>query len=208
LTKFVSLDFSESEQMNKRIRTILMMTFASVLLPMAIGAWRELELNDGADGNQTLDSAEKYYQEVAYDILEHENRRAEFAQTHHDRFGQKFNTPSKCQELLNQRAFTGEAPEDSVASAALTYQKSSILEHSFDWPAILAINELPRPVVGALKACRYTIVIAICDSWGRNLANGAIQAANETLQKEKIDWLRKNEAASCKVASKFGYEIN
>jgi hypothetical protein len=82
--------------MNQRIPIVVVSILTSIFLPMMIGAWRELGLNPAADGNQTLESAEKYYHDVTYGLSDHEDRRAEFAQTGYNSFGIKGNIPSKC----------------------------------------------------------------------------------------------------------------
>ena len=106
----------------------------------------------------------------------------------------------KCQEQLERTYLE----EDQLVSAALSSQRSAVLEGIFDQPGVAALEDLPSPIVGALAGCRYTFISPICTMWSKQIVTRANKAKVPELQREKRIWLQSNEAASCKASDKFG----
>lgn len=187
------------DEMRMRVAIVASVLLGSVLVPVAVGTVRGMGLNEAADGNQTLAFAESYYIQVVDDLDEYTRRRNAFSESGQNEFGQKVDNYSACQALLAQSI----DEDEMLLAAALRHQRSSVLKTIFDQPAIGAIEALPAPIVGALGGCRYTMIGAACDAW----AGGVITRANErgtaVLQRERKEWLRSNEAASCKASAKF-----
>jgi len=172
---------------------------ASIALPMSVGAIRGIGLSRAADGNQTFPFAESYYDEILPNSDAHLRRRHEFAFVYKNRFGVTIRGGSACQNRL-QRAF---ANPSAIVGGALSLQRSLALEDIFDRPGIAAIERYPSPLVGALRGCRYTLLTFVCDSWGRATISRANLANAAALRKEKEEWIRESESASCIVAEKF-----
>ncbi|WP_157219834.1 hypothetical protein [Flavisphingomonas formosensis] len=172
---------------------------ASIALPMSVGALRGIGLSRAADGNQSFPFAESYYDEILPSSGTHLRQRHEFAFVYKNRYGVTIRGGSACQNRL-QRAFVNPS---AIVGGALSLQRSLALEDIFDRPGIAAIEQYPGPLVGALRGCRYTLLTFVCDSWGRATVSRANLANAAALQKEKEEWVRESESASCIVADKF-----
>lgn len=185
--------------MRPGVAIVASLLLGSILVPVTVGAFRGIGLNEAADGNHTLAFAESYYIQIIDDLDDYTRRRNAFSDFGRNEFGQKSLNYSACQALMAQST----EEDEILLAAALRYQRSSVLEDIFDQPAIEAIEALPAPIVGALGGCRYTLISAACNAW----AGGVISRANERgtaiLQGERRKWLRSNEAASCKASAKF-----
>ncbi|MCI4589336.1 hypothetical protein MOK15_04395 [Sphingobium sp. BYY-5] len=186
--------------MKARFALISLVIFATIIVPLGIGAVQGLGLSKAADGNQTFPFARKYFGDVVGDDTEYRKMRDEFSGTGWGSFGNRAPGVSICQKLII-RSFN---QQDELIGAALINQRSVVLDEIFDRPGIEAIEALPSPVTGALRACKYTIVAATCHIWSRRTIASAIKSALPSLQNEKRKWLVDNEAASCKVSAKFG----
>lgn len=172
----------------------------SILVPITVGASRGIGLSNSADSNEARPFAESYYFDVIEGSDYYYQIRGSFSETGRHPYGFDVYGRSPCQERLT----TQEAPDDDfLISSALSYQRSWKLREIFDDPGIGAIDALPSPIVGMLAGCRYTLITAACDAWSRNKISRANAIMMRILQKDKRDWLRRSEAASCKVHAKF-----
>lgn len=185
--------------MRTRVAIVASLLLGSFLVPVAVGAFRGIGLSEAADGNQTLAFAKSYYIQIIDDLDEYSRRRNAFSDLGRNEFGQEVQNYSACQALMAQSI----EEEEMLLAAALRYQRSSVLEDIFDQPAIEAIEALPTPFVGALDGCRYTIIGAACDAWAGRVISRANDKGTAVLQRERREWLRSNEAASCKASAKF-----
>lgn len=186
--------------MRKRSTYIVAIALASVFLPMCIGALRGVGLSRAADGNQSFDFARSYYKDVFESFSDYTKAREKFSDVGWNMFGLRVYGISECQEQLNQTYLE----EDQLVSAALSSQRSLVLEGIFDQPGVAALEDLPSPIVGALAGCRYTFISPICTMWSKQIISNANKANIRELQREKRLWLQSNEAASCKASDKFG----
>lgn len=186
--------------MKKRSACILALALTSIILPICMGALRGLGLSRAADGNQTFAFAQSYYDDVVEGFEDYSRARNAFSRTGSNRYGIRVYGRSQCQEQL---VYTwGE--EEQLVSYALSYQRSNVLNEIFDRPGIEALENLPSPIVGALAGCRYTLASPICAAWSRRIVTRANKEKLPELQREENNWLRRNEAASCKASDKFG----
>ena len=185
--------------MRTRVAIIASLLLGSVLVPVIVGTFQGMGLNEAADGNQTLAFAESYYIQVIDDLDEYARRRNAFSESGQNMFGQKVHDYSACQALMAQSI----EEDDMLLAAALSHQRSSVLETIFDQPAIEAIEALPAPLVGALGGWRYTIIGAACDAWAGGVITRANDRGTAVLQRERRKWLRSNEAASCRASAKL-----
>jgi len=172
---------------------------ASIVLPMSVGALRGIGLSRAADGNQSFPFAESYHDEILAGSGAYLKRRNAFAFAYKNRFGTTVRGGTDCQKRL-QWAFVDPS---AIVGGVLSSQTSLALEDVFDRPGITALERFPGPLVGALKGCRYTLLTLACDAWGRATVSRANLADAAALQKEKGQWLREIESASCAVADKF-----
>ena len=186
--------------MKKRSTFIMAMALASVFLPMCIGALRGVGLSRAADGNQSFDFARSYYKDVFERFSDYTKAREEFSEVGWNMYGLRVYGSSECQEQLERTYLE----EDQLVSAALSSQRSAVLEGIFDQPGVAALEDLPSPIVGALAGCRYTFISPICTMWSKQIVTRANKAKVPELQREKRIWLQSNEAASCKASDKFG----
>ena len=186
--------------MKKRSTFIMAMALASVFLPMCIGALRGVGLSRAADGTQSFDFARSYYKDVFERFSDYTKAREEFSEVGWNMYGLRVYGSSECQEQLERTYLE----EDQLVSAALSSQRSVVLEGIFDQPGVAALEDLPSPIVGALAGCRYTFISPICTMWSKQIVTRANKAKVPELQREKRIWLQSNEAASCKASDKFG----
>lgn len=189
-----------SMRMKVAITSTLLMVLASIVIPMAIGASRGIGLSDLADHNEARPFAESYYYEVIEGADHYYQTRRRFSETDRHPYGFEVYGRSPCQERL----LTEQAPDDDwLISSALSFQRSVKLRGIFDDPGIDAIDALPSPIVGMLEGCRYTLVTAACDAWSRRRISHANDEKMGALKKERQEWIRQNESASCKVNDRF-----
>ncbi|HEX7781819.1 MAG TPA: hypothetical protein VF509_03335 [Sphingobium sp.] len=172
---------------------------ASVVVPIAIGAFRGIGLNRAADGNQTFSFAETYLDEVVAGSRAYQTKRRDFARIGSNQWGVSVNERSPCQDRL-ERKFS---EDEWIVSGALSSLRSNVLADNFDYPGIKAIEDMPSFLTGALRGCRYTLLTAACDAWARAKILSAVDKSASSLKSERDRWLSANEKASCMVADKI-----
>jgi len=184
-----------------RSRLLLAAIVGSILLPIGIGTISGVGLESVADGNETYPFAANYYRTLLPKNPEYLKKRGEYAQTGFDRFGSPVTGLSECQRrLLYMSAIADRGDEDMLIGDALASQRSRALEVGFDRPAIVALESLSSPVVGALKGCRYTIVGFFCAQLGLKVVDQANDRDLADLKARKEKWIIENENASCAAA--------
>ena len=190
--------------MKSKLLAVVGLILASVFGPIVIGASSGLGLSGAADGNETFSFAESYYTDILHDLSENSDsyrrERSQFAQIGRNHWGIEVHGNSECQLQLDSSV----AEEEQLVGAALSYQRSLVLQQIFDQSGIDAIEALPSPLVGGLMGCRYTVLALACKAWTRKKILRQSGARGTATSKEKQEWMRRDEAASCKAAAAFG----
>ncbi len=188
--------------MNRFIQRGFLFLGGGLILPLIIGAASGVGLNRAADGNETYPFAESYYQTVIPNMPDYTTTRDRYSKTGYNPYGMKVSDITICRS--QDWVFPPNSNDDRVLSdnaslihSALAYQRSLALEQKFDDPAIMALENLTSPVVGALKGCHYTILRPLCDYASGSIIKKAYKKNRKLLEKRRQQWLSIHERGSC-----------
>ncbi len=194
--------------MNGFIQRGFLFLGGGLILPLIIGAAGGVGLNRAADGNETYPFAESYYQTVIPKMPDYTTTRDRYTKTGYNPYGLKVSDGTICraQDWIfppnsnNDQVLLDNA---SLIHSALAYQRSLVLAQKFEDPAIMSLENLTSPVVGALNGCQYTILGPLCDYAGALIINDSYKKNRQLLETTRREWLSIHESGSCFVKNKI-----